>query len=71
MTLDICGQLFPDELEARAGRLEDARADALASLAGPSADQRSCPWGTRWSVSGLVGAGGGARTLMPLRAQRF
>jgi hypothetical protein len=39
-TLETYGHLFPDELEALAGRLEDARADALAALAGPSADQR-------------------------------
>jgi hypothetical protein len=32
-TLDTYGHLFPDELEALAGRLEDARADALAALA--------------------------------------
>jgi hypothetical protein len=33
ITLDTDGHLFPDELEAPAGRLEDARADALATLA--------------------------------------
>jgi integrase len=33
ITLDTYGHLFPDELDALAGRLEDARADALASLA--------------------------------------
>ena len=33
ITLDAYGHLFPDELEALVGRLEDARADALASLA--------------------------------------
>ena len=33
ITLDTYGHLFPDELEALAGRLEDARAEALASLA--------------------------------------
>jgi hypothetical protein len=32
ITLDTYGHLFPDELEALAGRLEDARADAVASL---------------------------------------
>jgi hypothetical protein len=32
ITLDTYGHLFPDELEALAGRLEDARADALAAL---------------------------------------
>jgi len=33
ITLDTYGHLFPDELEALAGRLEDARAKALAGLA--------------------------------------
>ena len=33
ITLDTYGHLFPDELDALAGRLEDARANALASLA--------------------------------------
>jgi integrase len=33
ITLDTYGHLFPDELDALAGRLEDARADALATLA--------------------------------------
>jgi integrase len=33
ITLDTYGHLFPDELEALAGRLEDARAEALATLA--------------------------------------
>ena len=33
ITVDPHGHLFPDELEALAGRLEDARAEALASLA--------------------------------------
>jgi integrase len=32
ITLDVHGHLFPDELDALAGRLEDARAEALASL---------------------------------------
>jgi len=35
ITLDVYGHLFPDELEAVAGRLERARAEALASLARP------------------------------------
>ena len=29
----VYGHLFPDELDALAGRLEDARTDALAALA--------------------------------------
>ena len=33
ITLDTYGHLFPDELDALAGRLEDARAEALTSLA--------------------------------------
>ena len=33
ITLDTYGHLFPDELDAFAGRLEDARVEALASLA--------------------------------------
>ena len=33
ITLDTYGHLFRDELDALAGRLEDARADALAALA--------------------------------------
>jgi hypothetical protein len=32
ITLDVYGHLFPDELEALAGRLEDARTEALATL---------------------------------------
>jgi hypothetical protein len=33
ITLDTYGHLFPDELDALAGRLEDARTEALATLA--------------------------------------
>jgi integrase len=33
ITLDTYGHLFPDELEALAGRLEDARVEAVATLA--------------------------------------
>jgi hypothetical protein len=33
ITLDTYGHLLPDELDALAGRLEDARTDALVSLA--------------------------------------
>jgi integrase len=45
ITLDTYGHLFPDELDALAGRLEDARADAWRPSHGPSADQQSCPCG--------------------------
>ena len=31
--LDVYGHLFPDELDALASRLEDARAEAVATLA--------------------------------------
>ena len=73
ITLDTYGHLFPDELDALAGRLEDARAEALAApVHGPSADQRSCRSG-KVLVSDLdiVGAGGGARTLMPVGPNAF
>jgi integrase len=33
ITLDTYGHLFPDELEALAGRMEDARTEALVTLA--------------------------------------
>jgi hypothetical protein len=38
--LDVYGHLFPDELDALAGRLERARAEALTGLARTSTDQR-------------------------------
>jgi hypothetical protein len=58
ITLDTYGHLFPDEPDALADRLEDARADALASLArsrhGPEVVPLEKP-----RVSGLVGGVGG------------
>jgi hypothetical protein len=33
ITLDVYGHLFPDELDALAGRLERARSEALTDLA--------------------------------------
>ena len=58
ITLDTYGHLFPDELDALADRLEDARADALATLArtryGPQVVPLEKP-----QVSGLVGGVGG------------
>jgi integrase len=58
ITLDTYGHLFPDELDALAGRLEDARTDALATLArtrhGPQVVPLEKP-----QVSGLVGGVGG------------
>jgi integrase len=59
ITLDVYGHLFPDELDALAGRMERARTEALASLAWTS----GCATAGRCrSVSHLRGAGGGART---------
>jgi integrase len=58
ITLDTYGHLFPDELDALADRLEDARTDALATLArtrhGPQVVPLEKP-----QVSGLVGGVGG------------
>src|SRR5215216_4072365 len=58
ITLDTYGHLFPDELEALADRLEDARTEALATLArtrhGPQVVPLEKP-----QVSGLVGGVGG------------
>ena len=58
ITLDAYGHLFPDELEALADRLEDARTEALATLArtrhGPQVVPLEKP-----QVSGLVGGVGG------------
>jgi hypothetical protein len=53
ITLDTYGHLFPDELDALADRLEDARADALATLARTSADHRLCRWRSRRSAGRL------------------
>jgi hypothetical protein len=72
ITLDVYGHLFPDELDALAARLEQARADAVASLCtDPARTSHRADPGRRWSVRVWVGAGGGTRTLMPSRAQRF
>ena len=60
ITLDTYGHLCPDELEALASPGTD-----------PARTNGRAPTGKCRSVSGFVGAGGGARTLMPLRAQRF
>jgi integrase len=58
ITLDTYGHLFPDELDALADRLEDARADALTTLArtrhGPQVVPLEKP-----QVSRLVGGVGG------------
>jgi len=58
ITLDTYGHLFPDELDALADRLEDARTDALATLArtryGPQVVPLEKP-----QVSGLVESVGG------------
>jgi hypothetical protein len=75
MTLDVYGHLFPDELDSIAERLDQERTDAL------EARRLARVWPRRGPVvasiaesaghSINVGAGGGARTLMPLRARRF
>jgi hypothetical protein len=58
ITLDTYGHLFPDELDALADRLEDARTGALATLArtqrGPVVVALEKP-----QVSGPVGGVGG------------
>lgn len=65
ITLDTYGHLFPDELDALADRLEDARADALATLArtryGPQVVPLEKP-----QVSGLVGGVGGPTETLRL-----
>ena len=42
ITLDTYGHLFPDELEALATRMEDARTEALATLARTQREPASC-----------------------------
>jgi len=59
ITLDTYGHLFPDELDALADRLEDARADALTTLARTRHGSQVVPL-EKPQVSGLVrGVGGG------------
>jgi hypothetical protein len=59
ITLDTYGHLFPDELDALADRLEDARTDALATLARTRHGPQLVPL-EKPQVSGLVrGVGGG------------
>lgn len=41
ITLDVYGHLFPDELDALASRLEDARAEAVEGLARTQREGRS------------------------------
>jgi Phage integrase family len=55
ITLDTYGHLFPDELEALAGRLEDARAEALATLARTQCGPAVVPL---WEGAGVGEAGG-------------
>jgi hypothetical protein len=56
--LDTYGHLYPDELDALADRLEDARADALATLARTRRGPAVVPL-EKSQVSGLVGGVGG------------
>ena len=58
ITLDTYGHLFPDELDALADRLEDARADALATLARTRRGPQVVPL-EKPQFSGLVGGVGG------------
>ena len=58
ITLDTYGHLFPDELDALADRLEDARADALATLARTQRGPQFVPL-EKSQVNGLVGGVGG------------
>ena len=58
ITLDTYGHLFPDELDALADRLEDARPDALATLARTQRGPQVVPL-EKPQVSGLVGGVGG------------
>jgi integrase len=51
--LDTYGRLFPDELEALADRLEDARTDALATLARTRYGPQLCRWRSRRSAGWL------------------
>jgi hypothetical protein len=56
ITLDTYGHLFPDELEALAGHLEDTRTDALARLGtDPARTNGRAPTGRRRSVRGIRG----------------
>jgi integrase len=59
ITLDTYGHLFPDELDALADRLEDARADALATLARTQRGPQVVPL-EKPQVSGSSGGVGGA-----------
>jgi hypothetical protein len=58
ITLDTYGHLFPDELDALADRLEDARADALATLARTQRGPQVVPL-EKPQVSGSSGGVGG------------
>ena len=72
ITLDTYGHLFPDELDQLAERLEDVRARALAARQAAEVSPRSPPAAQRCrQMTSNAGAGGGARTLMPVRARRF
>jgi integrase len=60
ITLDVYGHLFPDELDSLAGRLEDARAEALASLAGTQRGPAIVPLRKMQAADRSSGAGGQA-----------
>jgi integrase len=65
ITLDVYGHLFPDELDALADRLEDVRAEAVASLARTQRGPAVVPLGTP-QVRELSGGVGGAIATLRL-----
>jgi Phage integrase family len=69
-TLDVYGHLFPDELPDLAERMEWLHERAAVRVWPQVAPRCPAPQRRR-SVTSTAGAGGGARTLTPLRAQRF
>jgi integrase len=63
ITLDVYGHLFPDELDAIADRLEDARAEAVASLARTQRGPAVVPLGTPQVRESSGGVGGASATI--------
>jgi integrase len=71
ITLDTYGHLFPTSWTRSPAAWRTPAPTPWRPSHGPSADQRSCPSAKALVSHRILGAGGGARTLMPLRAQRF
>ena len=61
--LDVYGHLFPDELEALADRLENARAEAMASLARTQHAPAVVLLGTPQVTESSGGVGGADATI--------